>query len=317
MEKDDFAMGYNIGDVIGQNLAFEQLMASDDIKIISKCLDRYKTKIFHEPRLPTRQRLSKFSPVHGIPLFEDNPRLFASQLFSNRKPSDACWSERPAVFTTHVSLWRSENLRPWDHDRRVEISRGFLPLSDEIPTHSTLYTSPTDMEQLLIKTRKQELMAKLTDPRRLWLSITCANIVLPEYEKPVVRAGSTHSEALIEFVQSDHVPVGTLPPPGFGVAIGDSRGLPSFLQRVPGASLPLGKDVFLAFSEESVGSCRRDSAMMIDCNRNDHLVKDVVDAALQLGEHKDAWGFVKNAKDVARAVIEEEKEINSKLADQD
>ncbi|EGP85544.1 uncharacterized protein MYCGRDRAFT_94223 [Zymoseptoria tritici IPO323] len=323
MQNDDCAMAYNIGDVVGQNLAFEQLMANDDVKLTADCLERYATKDLWPAPRPFKQMLSKFKETSGIPLYEDNSRLFTTQRFVNEQVSETKFVV--STLTSDTSLWNTKYLSPWEHDRRVEVSRSISSPDQGTPVQSTLFRAPTTKEQEGLATRKKKLMTRLTDPRRLWLPVSCANLIEEEYEGPVVRAGTTQSEALLEFALSEHVVAGTTPPPGFGAAIGSGEGLPGFLKRRPGTNLPLAKEIYKALSSKrsSIRNTSGAATTMVEgreprVTQSDLTPKQMAEKAVEeiiktmwcSREQVDDWLLAHYAKQDVQAEIDKEEEIN-------
>jgi len=90
----------------------------------------------------------------------------------------------------------------------------------------------------------------LLDPTRLWVPETMVVKAQKEYEAPIVRAGTTHAEALIDFLRSPQA-VGATCPPGFATAQGSRVGLPACIKRVPGQGLSLARDIRDAFTSKS------------------------------------------------------------------
>ena len=91
MEKDDDAMAYDIGDVAGQNLIFEQLFASDDKRFIDGVLSAYNYGRGTPPEsIKPARRLGqqRAGECEGLPLFFDNPKSFTDEPFARSKVSD-------------------------------------------------------------------------------------------------------------------------------------------------------------------------------------------------------------------------------------
>lgn len=95
------------------------------------------------------------------------------------------------------------------------------------------------------------VMKRILDPTKL---VVPATMVLPgpsaAFEDPVVRSGSTHAEALIEFLRSLHA-AGVVSPLGFAAASDTRYGLPVRFGRIPGRDLDGARAIFEAFDCQS------------------------------------------------------------------
>jgi hypothetical protein len=263
MELDDGAMGYNIGDVIGQNIIFEQLFASDDRDLLANCLHLYaRAESDDAIKQPQRQAESAFGTAAGIALFEDNVRLFKTWRTSSAKTASDGDSTNYVPFTD-PSLWTTQALRPWDHDKRAHISRNMTKRSGVLVQHN-VYKQPSEQEWSELESRKQDLLHRLRDPTRFWIPETCANITGSTFEQPILRASMTHSEGIIELLNSARVPREVTPPPGFGCPLRLTDDLLELPDRIAGASMTLARDIYLAFpsrpahiDESKLGHLRR------------------------------------------------------------
>lgn len=110
-------------------------------------------------------------------------------------------------------------------------------------THASgAYALPTEALSTA-NSRAKDVLLNLYDPTRLWVPEECVQKVDNVYEDPIVRAGTTHSEALVEFLRSPQA-AGATVPPGFGSAPGDKEGLPKWLDTVPGVGLDQARNIF-------------------------------------------------------------------------
>lgn len=115
MELEDDVMAYNIGDVAGQNIIFELLVACDDKNFVAGRLSGYDGGPYFgssDRRRP--QRPSPFGNVGGIQLWEDNPKCFEDVDLEVPK----CQRWWPAA-----ELYSTDSLAPWEHDRKVQMMR--------------------------------------------------------------------------------------------------------------------------------------------------------------------------------------------------
>lgn len=95
---------------------------------------------------------------------------------------------------------------------------------------------------------QRDILKRMHDPKRISVSKDCVQPVDNIYDHPIVRAGSTSSEALLEWLSSQSDDLAG-PPPGFGAAPGDQDGLPTWLKRVPGKGLGQARKLFDAFQQ--------------------------------------------------------------------
>ena len=258
MEMDGLAMSYNIGDVAGLNLIFEQLF-SDDKRFIGGVLHAYhhgrgETKPWLRPARKIKQHCA--GNCEGIPLYVDNPKSFIDTPFAKLDGKDGL----TAVYSWQNEVAGANGLAPWKHDRQaLQLRKVETKHSRFQPLHPQLYESPLldpqnpsdywyQTDRLLAI---NPAMKHLVDPSRIWLPRRMVLDVGSEYEKPVVRTGSTHAEALLDLLRSPMAANSTCPP-GFGAPVGHSDGLPAPLQRVPGGGLELARDLFEAFIHKPV-----------------------------------------------------------------
>ncbi|GAB7358268.1 hypothetical protein MBLNU230_g0418t1 [Neophaeotheca triangularis] len=265
--QDSHAMAYLIGDVAGQNLVFEQMIASDDIRLVGTALDAYEAYQSRPQLSPLRLCCQRPSPLgvvedpdfnsrsnlqYHVPLVDDNPRCFPTRTYAGRE------AER---YSTNKVFWKTERLRPWEHNLRVQVTRKaamYNPPDGNVRAES-LVVSCMEQEDPY---RKQTLgeqdplsgLKDLYDPRKFWVPTTCAKVTNPlpnleQYEDPIVRAGATHIEALIEFLKSraDQART-TSPPEGFGAPSGTPDGIPLLYVRHVGRSIPLAWNLFAVLS---------------------------------------------------------------------
>lgn len=239
METEDDVMAYNIGDVAGQNMIFEQLLASDDKEFVAYGLTRYGNGSYcGDSKRKVPQRPSVYGSVGGIRLWEDNPKSSTEPVFLSRPYSSCCPTNE---------LYRTGSLLPWEHDQRVRLTRKHtnIYLGPDEEHYSGAYVLPSDAYSTAASSQTYVLRA-IQDPTRLSVSGDCVQKVDPIYEDPIVRAGTTHSEALLELLKSSKCSA-THPPPGFGAGKGDPNGLPAWINRVPGKGLDQARNLFEAF----------------------------------------------------------------------
>ena len=245
MECEDDVMAYNIGDVAGQSMIFEQLLASDDCDFVAGCLSQFGgNSMVSEDRRRIAQRKSVFGNVAGIQLWEDNSRGFEERDLD----VGACGYCRP-----REQLYATASLMPWEHDRRVELMRKNEPIVlKESESHlSGAYVLP-ESAYATADEAKKDILRQMHDPTRLWVPADCVQKVSTIYDDLVVRAGTTHAEALVEFLNSRLTTKVLLPPAGFGAEPGDTSGLPKWLKRVPGAGLDQARNLFDGFQQANV-----------------------------------------------------------------
>ncbi|KAK4615737.1 hypothetical protein CLAFUW4_09866 [Fulvia fulva] len=158
----------------------------------------------------------------------------------------------------------------------------------------------------------------MPDPNMLWYPESCATIIKQDRPGPVVRAGTTHAQALLEFVKAPHA-AGASPPPGFAAAPGSSLGLPVDLGRLPGSTLQLGRNIFNAFdantgdSGELLGPL--ESLPILPAYQTEQRFNPH-DLARQLIEARadgNVWDIVEGVRTGLINDIAEEKRLNAKL----
>ncbi|KAK4541587.1 hypothetical protein LTR36_007884 [Oleoguttula mirabilis] len=338
MEKDDDAMAYNIGDVAGVNLIFEELFASDDKRFIAGALNKY-----YEARrngtfctVPRRlgQKASSRKSSQGIPLFEDNPKLFTCGPFEKKGGKDCL----TPVFSPHNKdrdekswTWtagRSSRTRLWqpqtstlsfsEHDDRVSLSRKLAGASSR-PTamvSKRLYKPPPTEKLIEVDARRKMVLHDMLDPSRFWVPQTMAKVQEYEHAKPIVRAGQKHAEALVEFLASSQANKAS-PPPGFGAPPGSYLGLPSWLHRVPGKGLELARDIFEGFQCRTEGNPKllRDVPLKhgrVAARLERRLTdQEILDAALgTTDEPQDVWDAAYRVERIAEVQAALETELN-------
>lgn len=250
MSQEDDVMAYNIGDVAGQTMMFEQLLVSDDKNLLAGCLDAFnRTNSAGSGQRQTPQRPSAFGTVGGIQLWVDNPRSFEDQEFE---------TDPYNPMLPKAELYSSHSLLPWEHDRRVRLMREkpAIELRKEERHHSGAYVLPTEANWSAAPGKQRDVLVRMHDPTRLTVSKECVQRVDGIYEEPVVRAGMTHSEALLDLLRSAHIDT-VKPPAGFGVAPGDSNGLPAWIGRIPGQDLDQVRNIFEAFEQHDKQAAKR------------------------------------------------------------
>ncbi|KAK5012842.1 hypothetical protein LTR60_004172, partial [Cryomyces antarcticus] len=258
MVTDDDAMGYNIGDVAGQNLIFELLLSSDDKRLVASCLSNYRQGYAeHCPNRTIKQHLSKLTSRCGTPLIEDNPRMYKSAPLKHER------------FLTNPGFWKTEKLSFFEHEQRLRVQGRVSAELGKPPAVTTydLYSTPDRYIYSWPSSVAEEVLNQLFDATKFWLPPVCVQqplrsegeeaeaAVRTPYDNPIVRAGTSHAQALVEFLQSPHA-ANAAPPPGFGADVGSTDGLPWFIrpQHVPGRGLGLARDIFEAFKNRSTSN---------------------------------------------------------------
>ena len=252
METNDEAMGYGTVDVLCTSRVLEQLLTSDDRPFVAGMLADYhyssgsKPAGYSKPRT-VPQRRSPLELSGSITLFEDNPRAFSSKTLAESAPS-----QLSSIFTTDGQLFATETLRPWEHDERLRVSRKIAQYS--IDTKCLKQKEPYEgISADAYRNndgRKKEILKLLSDPCRIWLPESMAVVIPPEYPQPIVKAGETQTEALIEYLKSPAAD-SAMAPPGFGAACGSEAGLPLWTNRVPGQDLYGARNIFEAFQKKT------------------------------------------------------------------
>lgn len=232
-------------------MAFEQLIASDDRAFVAACLQHYaygridpENDCDPKPGLPTRptrkvtQRCSSFRQCAGICLFEDNPRTFEGPLLDeNTSKEDFKAVLYPELWTAEVpdhQLYTTSSLEVWEHDTRVELAlqQGSIELDSRDRNEYGWYAIPSHT-LAAARVARNAVLARMHDRSKLWMPSTyIATQLHPADDGPVVRAGTSHRQALVEFLQSPQAK-GQSPPLGFGAMPGTSEGLPEWVGRVP------------------------------------------------------------------------------------
>lgn len=246
MDADNAAVGHQIGYLAGLNLIFEMLLVSDDKELIASCLQTYSQGSAQS--LPKRQRYQKLSPLTSslnAVLIEDDPRLFEDKHLP--------WDLTKA-FITNPCFWQTKNLSFYEHEERLRVRRLWnIDFSPKKPKYCynqyALYNRPPGPYFNRAADDVRKVLQRLFDPTQFWFPTSMMDPQSQHqmYESPIVRAGTTHAEALLEFISTDACTRGSMPPPGFGVSVGHSDGLPAVLRRVPGAGLNLARNIFEAF----------------------------------------------------------------------
>ncbi|KAK5116388.1 hypothetical protein LTR62_007935 [Meristemomyces frigidus] len=271
MAQDDCAMGYNIGDVAGQNLIFEELLACKDKNFVCGALYACSGKeeqcvadgplVDYRELYPARTLLQSALRHHGdVPVFLDNPIAFLEPLFSNQTlkhrltkllPCRRARSPYNIVVDEQVfNLANTALLKPWEHDKRVAILRQYETNQCRGSIQAQLYTFPPDDFLAELCNKQKVVLQDMLDPTLLCMPHTMVLPAPARHDTPVVRAGSTYSEALIDLLRSLHT-TGMQPPPGFLAPRGDPDGLPERLNRYAGQDLPDANAIRSAYNRKS------------------------------------------------------------------
>ncbi|TKA81354.1 hypothetical protein B0A49_00261 [Cryomyces minteri] len=258
MVTNDDAMGYNIGDVAGQNLIFELLLASDDKRFVASCLSNYRLGYAEQcPNRTVKQHFSKLTSRCGTLLIEDNPRMYKSAPLKHGR------------FSSNLGFWKTEKLSFFEHEQRLQVQARVSAELGKPPAVTTynLYSAPDRDNCNWAPSVAEEALNQLFDATKFWLPPVCVQrpslnageeaeaAVRTPYDNPIVRAGTSHAQALVEFLRSPHA-ANAAPPPGFGADVGSTDGLPWFVrpQHVPGRGLGLARDIFEAFTNRGTGN---------------------------------------------------------------
>ena len=224
----------------------------------------------------------------------------------------------PQIGVPSANLYTTGSLAPWEHDRRVGLmrSQGHVPLSSSDYESGGGYSYPASLFREAIKRGRERVLRLLHDPTRHWVPETCVERAPPVYEDPVVRAGATHSEALIDLLKSTHAALASAPL-GFGAAAGTIYGLPKWLGRIPGQDLDQARNLFDAFQQPSAQIAATLGKKFPLPNRRawfegkmpakDVLLQKTCDSQAY---SEDIWAAARSAKEAARKAIAEESEMN-------
>ncbi|KAF2169015.1 hypothetical protein M409DRAFT_52987 [Zasmidium cellare ATCC 36951] len=249
MELNDGVMAYLTGNCYGVNMIFEQLFARDDLHFVASQVYSWAhaefAPEFMKKALPQGpQDIPGSRSIGNLPLFDDYPKTFKREAFCKEYAHLRGYDVREMDDSVVASAF----LAPWQHDERVKINRSLVKsgkLSRAAPSKS-IYAPLEEDDQKGVDQHKAALLQQTMDPMALWVPATCARIFQEDYPDPIVRAGTTYAEALIEFLQFSRCKDAT-PPPGFGAAVGSEHGLPSWLGRVRGAGLSNARNIYEAF----------------------------------------------------------------------
>ncbi|KAK4500031.1 hypothetical protein PRZ48_008217 [Zasmidium cellare] len=232
MEADDRAMGYVLMDTYALNIILDKFLAQDDPRKIAQALVRYGLRTSEIDIIPMSepepQRQSNFGDDGGrFGLFEDNPKRFKR---------DGFWAE-----------YATAALSFWEHEERVNVNTT-LVRSGEAVTSPPLFDELWWVDQM--QWRRGLLLQRSMDPLSLWWPTSCAEVLPEVYQSPIIRAGTTHAEALIELLNSS-ICRGSSPPPGFGAALNSVQGLPTMVGRIPGSGLEHARAIFEAHQQKT------------------------------------------------------------------
>ncbi|KAF2088758.1 hypothetical protein K490DRAFT_55387 [Saccharata proteae CBS 121410] len=269
-EEDDSALAYNLGDVCGQALVMQRLASTRDPWLAFGILSFMHDTTGAKPKWRPigNGSASTVDPMMRT-LFEDDPRP-ASQYLPD--PLDVDGFLRNYEFDGNA-----EELTFFEHEQLVRCQKAALIAEDSAHSRENrgyqVESSASSKTPFFFKTPPQKdeerrefakiaVERKRYDPRKLYWPDICLKGG-PNFEgrvpkKFVIRAGTSHVEALIEFLQS---PEGKnmAPPPGFGAPIGHHLGLPPEYHCVPGSELPHGLAIYKAFKLGPTDSVSDDS----------------------------------------------------------
>ncbi|KAF2158872.1 hypothetical protein M409DRAFT_61293 [Zasmidium cellare ATCC 36951] len=258
MEKNGLYMAYNAVDVLGLNLIVEQISGAEDKQLVARMLIDYSQGtvcsgpsdrlVPQRASPPERYYIQELKGPTPVPLFDDSPKDFI------RKPFDASQipPNAPKIITD-ASLFATDTLHFWEHEERLQMSRKLLRNGTigKGVFQTSIYQLPSQAERDGQKRLKDELLRQMTDPTRFWVPETCAVILEDEHSEPIVRAGISHAEALINFLKSPKA-AGLLPPRAFGQEYRHSQNRPRALPKslggvIPGGHTPAARNIFDAF----------------------------------------------------------------------
>jgi hypothetical protein len=347
METNNEAMAYNIGDVAGLNLIFEQFLACRDKRYLGAALLAYTTGgessrdhgKYVEPPAPVAHRLvvqQKVGECQCIPLVLENPEDFNSRTFSrkayNISPFDGKGKGRDRLaegfYKTHYGPQAEQttsNLTLWEHNHRVAMMRSRFSGPKPLPTNKTFYESPIWVTYDAWRgpgelwQQQHKVLHYARNPTMLRYPETMIPTVTQEYEEPVVRAGATHAEALIEFLYSPQA-AGAAAPPGFAAPPASRYGLPKNLKRVPGASLDCSQAILDAFSTASTYAHRNllpPSSLRAGLGQAPAAATPLDEEEIIngiCGEANDVWAAARQAKQTALTVVQTETASNTNIA---
>ncbi|KAK4555573.1 hypothetical protein LTR86_007326 [Recurvomyces mirabilis] len=232
MMRHDAAMAYNIGDVAGQSLIFEQLLACKDKDYIFGRLYAYsgKEEWRGETTAATDRTLSWRPIVSGQPRDISQPafqlQFLKGRLLEQVSIESALHGQVPIrVVSAKINVMTSSCLKPWEHDYRVAAMRNQEGRPRKAPDAPILYELPPPQFMGELYEKQKKLLHAIGSPTLLFLPHT---IVLPRshtHVEPIVRAGTMHVEALCDFLHSPDI-AGAQAPPGFYAAPGSQVGLP-------------------------------------------------------------------------------------------
>ncbi|KAK4615739.1 hypothetical protein CLAFUW4_09868 [Fulvia fulva] len=297
MGQNDDQMAYNVGDIAGIILAFEQLFASDDKRFLLGCLDKWAQGSAHikdqakcaNRALPHAARTiqqhakkSAFSPDRT--LYEDNPKLFKNEpVYKNSKDE---FSHALKYSVKSSMSWLSDkqpagnpaNLSPWEHDQYALVSRQVdQQLRMGAGKHDeAIYPTFRDYKTDLVW--KDSSMPQYA--RSIQLDRGCPT---PARPRSLMTACAQLSEltehtpkTLSEFLRCPRA-AGAAPPAGFGALPGTSMGLPKELKVVKtgGASTNL--------PEKFISDNTRTSSPSTSMSESSKLLDD----ALNIDGHND------------------------------
>ncbi|KAK7538737.1 uncharacterized protein J3D65DRAFT_658177 [Phyllosticta citribraziliensis] len=189
MESDSDKMGYNIGDVVGIALIFRTLTTTDDRRFLLSCLRNVSSKDvqFCEPRSKAQGKFDKQTPHaadSGIPLIDDNPRLWSTSL--NRMWPESQRNQTPA----------------WIKDRSDLVELDYSYMNRE-KIADLLTTRGVDTR----KEREKQVKRTLYDPLKFELPkmMTKYQTFDIKYNKPVVHTMEYYYEDLLRrIVDASH-----------------------------------------------------------------------------------------------------------------
>lgn len=323
LEVDDKALGYVVMDVYALNVVVERFLTQDDPHLVALSLYRYSWygEYIHGPTMnrPAKQRLSVLEAAGDVPLFEDNPKRFKREAFWKEYGSIR-FVDDARIHVMEPSLVATAALAHWQHDERVNVGRAILRDAQRSPPSDDTPGWEVDVYEDPIESQRRLLLEQTKDPLAFWWPPeTCAQILPEEYPDPIVRAGTTHIEALIQLLKSP-LCRDTSPPPGFGADPGSKQGLQETLGRVPGSGLENAREIFEAYQKKTgsgnaLGKLRRvaHTTRTKDDDDPDYeaLVREKIDSIPECwGSNK--WESAAVVRSQLLKQIQKEEELNNK-----
>ncbi|KAI9700877.1 MAG: hypothetical protein M1836_002247 [Candelina mexicana] len=266
METDDLKMGYAMGDVIGIALLMRFLTTTDDRMLFTARFTNYAVPVKDSSYCtvyPTKSQItSTLTPSSSVPLVDDNPRLWSRrkvglESLPNRNQYRG-WGDKISVDFYRPDQVDTRSMSYFEHEECAKVSRwayesnyANLISTNSASRYAYHAASATD-NQILLEASLQTAHEELFDPLKFQLpDILTAQppglTVSSPDQKVIVRAGTTHTEDLINLIhqQRQRRNAHIYAPPGFRAPPGSSAGLPAGINRTPGYEL--GRDLPPAF----------------------------------------------------------------------